>query len=164
MPRGLHIWKIEVCHVKQDNWIYVGVIANDAPHRKSFEDKTSFGWAGCRTVWIGGANSTGFEGWDHWQTGNVATLCLNLRSNVRSIKRSIEHSIEPSIERSIKPVIDCWIEHSIARSIEPSIKFARTFHHMFDRTNLIERSIETFIVRSIERSPLYGCSPDTSFR
>ena len=77
-------WKITVDKIGDFDWILAGIIANQKPDGKSYQDPTSFGWAGSFEVYAEGANmsmkAANRGGWIKWQEGDEAVFQLTAES------------------------------------------------------------------------------------
>ncbi|CAE8613894.1 unnamed protein product, partial [Polarella glacialis] len=90
---GTYMWGFKIHTLKNNHWVFLGVIASQRPGDNSYNDPSSYGWA------CGGADSSGrcmaFQkgvnmpshgGWSGFQEGDDVTMQLNVDSGVLRMK------------------------------------------------------------------------------
>lgn len=80
-------WKTHIGRLTS-GWVGVGIIARaDVVNNTTYNDPTTYMWAGSRQVYIAGQNNAGHMNWDGWQEGDEATLTLNCTARTLSLTR-----------------------------------------------------------------------------
>jgi len=91
MEAGTYMWGFKIHQLRNNNWIFLGVIASTRPVDDSFCDPTSYGWA-CKgsdsqqNAFVRGVASPGYGGWSGFQEGDDVTMQLNVDSGVLRMK------------------------------------------------------------------------------
>eukprot|EP00930_Biecheleria_cincta_P095563 TRINITY_DN87511_c0_g1_i1.p1 TRINITY_DN87511_c0_g1~~TRINITY_DN87511_c0_g1_i1.p1 ORF type:complete len:415 (-),score=98.72 TRINITY_DN87511_c0_g1_i1:539-1783(-) len=91
MEVGTYMWGFKIHRLKNDHWLFLGVIASQRPGESSFTDPTSYGWAcggesGKCIAFQKGIGMPAHGGWTGFQEGDDVTMQLNVDSGVLRMK------------------------------------------------------------------------------
>mmetsp|Transcript_48051 Transcript_48051/g.134162 ORF Transcript_48051/g.134162 Transcript_48051/m.134162 type:complete len:328 (-) Transcript_48051:96-1079(-) len=87
MEAGTYMWGVKIRTLKNNDWMFLGVIASTRPNDNSFSDATSYGWAGSGgQTFSGGVNTSGHGGWSGFHEGDDVTMQFNVDSGVLRMK------------------------------------------------------------------------------
>lgn len=84
---GVVNFSLKIECMQNNNWMFLGIISLVTLNQNSFNEKTSFGWAGSNQVYIDGKNNQGYDGYiGDFISGDLVNLILDCDNKKLSLK------------------------------------------------------------------------------